>query len=222
MSELSSNDQSTTTDIFASDPSQQAPAPTPKQRKARGNSFLRDNALLLAMPVIAAGVLYALSLRGGPAAASAQQLQNELQVESAISSLTAKTSDVNKVKTQGILDNFYHEAKQRQIPLERLQGNPFVFKAPSGGNPKTAATKPVEIVPVAPPVDNDLTAAMNAVKQMHLQSILSGSSGRAIATISNNLLTEGQTISGWTVGKIAPTEVTLTWRDQTYVLKMKE
>jgi len=51
--------------------------------------------------------------------------------------------------------------------------------------------------------------------------VLSGSSGR-FATISNNLLTEGQTISGWTVSKIIPGEVVLTWRDQTHVLKMGE
>ena len=38
--------------------------------------------------------------------------------------------------------------------------------------------------------------------------------------ISNNLLTEGQVIRGWTIVKIQPESVTLKWKDQTVELKM--
>lgn len=208
------------TDVFAGDPAA-APMPVAKRRGSSGTVFVRENLLLLAMPAIAAAVLYVLSLRGGPAAASAQQLQNELQVESAISTLSA-AADVNKVKTQSILENFYHEAKQRQIPIDRLKGNPFIFKMPGSNKPAVTAAKPAETPSASVPMDTDLAAAMSAVQQLTLQLVLSGASGRSSATISNNLLTEGQTISGWTVSKIGQTEVTLTWRDQTYVLKTKE
>lgn len=208
------------TEFFAGDPPPQAAPPRPRRRDM---GKLRDNLLLGVMPVVSAGVLWLLSQRGGPAMASAQQLQNEIQVETAITSLAGRNSGLNKLKTQTILDNFYHEARQRQVPADRVKGNPFIFKFPRGaaGAPETRPAA-AAAAPVPPPEDPERTAAMNAVKQLTLQSVLSGAGSRPIATISNNLLTEGEVISGWTIAKITPTEVFLTWRGQRHVLKMKE
>lgn len=219
MSQTFSTDNSA--DVFGSDP---GPRPSPAPQKRAGRSFLRDNLLLIAMPLISAAVLYGLSLRGGPSSASAQSVRNEQQVDSVITSLSAVTGEVSKVKTQTILDNFYHEARQRQIPLDKVKGNPFVFniKAPVDSASGTGAQNTVVIIPAQAPVNVELDAARNALKQLNLQSVLTGGSGRPIATISNNLLTEGQVISGWTVFKIDPTEVTLKWKDQTHVLRMAE
>ena len=217
MSQLPSDPSSS--DLFAGEPAPMAPAPRPRKPDT---SKIRDNLLLIVMPLVAAGVLYLLNQRGGPLPASAQQLQNELQVETAISTLSGRSSQTNKVKTQTILDNFYHEARQRQVPVDRVRGNPFVFKSPQPSTAPSPQSRPSEPTPTPEPVDTDRTAAMTAAKQLTLQSILTGSGSRSVASISNNLLTEGQVISGWTVAKITPTEVYLTWRDQKFVLKMKE
>ena len=65
--------------------------------------------------------------------------------------------------------------------------------------------------------------AAAAAKRMQLQSILSSTHGkRKVAMISNNLLTEGQRIDGWTVVQIQPRSVTLKWKDRTFVLRMPE
>jgi hypothetical protein len=65
-----------------------------------------------------------------------------------------------------------------------------------------------------------LETQMQAAKTLTLQSVLTGASG-ATAVISNNLLAEGQTIRGWTISKILSKEVLLTWKEQTFVLKMR-
>jgi len=84
-------------------------------------------------------------------------------------------------------------------------------------------TKPVEAksAPVEDEGAKELSEAMVAVRDLRLQSVLIGKSG-ATAIISNNLLSEGQTIQGWTVSKIQAREVLLVWKDQKFVLKMQE
>lgn len=183
----------------------------------RSKTILRENLLLVLL--FAGGIMgvYLLSLRGGPSKASADQVQTEQNVESALTSL-AKPPVADK-DVQTIIDSFYGQARQRQIDMDHLHGNPFVFKNPTPITPTGPATKPAEAA--AQPVNTDRNAAVVAVKLLSLQSVLTGSAGR-LATISNNLLSEGQVISGWTVSKINPKDVVLTWRDQTYVLKMAE
>jgi hypothetical protein len=59
--------------------------------------------------------------------------------------------------------------------------------------------------------------AMKAVQTLALDSILRGGDS-AVAMISSNVVTVGQTIKGWTVTRITSTEVELAWQDQKYVL----
>jgi len=59
---------------------------------------------------------------------------------------------------------------------------------------------------------------MAEVRKLRLQSVLVGR--QTAAMVSNNLLTTGQTINGWTVSRIEPREVELTWKDQKYVLEL--
>jgi hypothetical protein len=187
----------------------------------RGRSLKQGNLLLAAL--FAAGIVgvYLLSLRNGPAVASAQEQDNEAAVATALSELKveaarqAKPSD----KALALVDTFYYETRQRQVPLEHLAGNPFEYKPRASENPSplsAAATDAGEA-----PVENlRSTEAMAAVRQLKLQSVLTGPHG-ATAMISNNLLTEGQAIQGWTVAKIDPREVTLTWKDQSAKLKLQ-
>jgi hypothetical protein len=57
-----------------------------------------------------------------------------------------------------------------------------------------------------------------AAKGLKLQSVLSGRTPTAM--ISNNVLTVGQTISGWTVAEIHPRYVVLTWETHKFELRM--
>ena len=60
---------------------------------------------------------------------------------------------------------------------------------------------------------------MSAVHTLSLQSVVTGEHG-TMAMISNNLLTVGQRIHGWTVSEIGPRHVVLAWKDRQHVLHM--
>lgn len=185
----------------------------------RYNRFNRGNLILAGL--FAAGLLgiYLLSLRGGPAIASAEQKTTEMVVDNAITRLNSgEFSELAGKKAMEVVNNFYSEAKQRQIPVNKLATNPFVFKPPA----ETVPTDPVDhasSIPIPSKEPSGLDEAMKDVEQLRLQSVLTGSHG-AMAMISNNLLTEGQTIKGWTVVEIHPRHVILKWNERQYVLKM--
>ena len=188
-----------------------------RRRRGRGRTFNSANLVLTGL--FGAGMLglYLLSLRGLPAAASAEQQATEQQVDSALQKLN-QPSNAAQNRATDVVSTFYYEAKQRQVPVEQLGCNPFVFKAPPRPELKESPEKPV----APPPVDDEnrpQSDALKAASSLTLQSVLMGTHG-ATAIVSNNLLTEGQTIHGWTVKSIGPREVVLTWKDQTYVLKM--
>lgn len=178
--------------------------------------------LLLASVLIAGLVaVYLLSLRKGPepAAASQQQQAVETNVDSALKRLEqlAAGNPDDRNSAAALVKTFCADASQFQVPVDQLAGNPFVFKMPTPpppGNPGAGTPTPVVQGEL-----RELSQAMGAVKKLSLQSVLMGSP-RATATISNNLLAEGQKICGWTVSKILPREVVLTWKDRTYVLTM--
>ncbi len=181
----------------------------------------RPNLLLLGLFIAGLAGVYVYSLREGPETASAEQRLVEAQVNSAIMGL--RSNPVGKISRQDraavIVETFYYEAKQRQIPLESLNCNPFIFTPPESA--ATTALKPQleELPKPSASAQRELSDALAAVKQLKLQSVMMGSHG-AMAMISNNLLTEGQQISGWTVRSIRPREVVLTWGSQEYLLIM--
>ena len=187
----------------------------------RLGAWKQGNLLLAVLFVAGIGCVYLLSLRNGPATASAQQKDQELKVESVLTQIrvrSAQTTGGGAVNTHALVDTFYYETRQRQVPAEELPGNPFEFKPPVG-NPTMPVSAPVEEGESNAVGAKRLSEAIEAVRQLKLQSVLAGAGG-ATAMISNNLLTEGQTIAGWTVTKIEGRQVTLTWGDQTYMLRM--
>ena len=178
----------------------------------------RENMLLTALFIAGIACVYFLSLRGGPQTASAQEKLTELRVNNAISGLTQ--IDNTHETAMEVVHTFYHQASQRQIPLKNLKANPFVFKIPGPVKPVAAAKTKQTPAPVKK-ANDQAKQAMKEVANLKLQSILTGSHG-AMAMISNNLLTKGQRIVGWTVADIEPRRVVLTWRDKTYVLKISQ
>jgi hypothetical protein len=164
--------------------------------------------------------VYLLRLSGGPQIASAQQQINESQVNAVLTAIGSSTAGKD-ASAAAVVAAFYTQASQRQLPLGSLGANPFIYQP---GQAKVLA-----IVTTRPAITEEASAKntaqaletqIQAAKGLTLQSVLTGAAG-ATAVISNNLLTEGQTIRGWTISKILSKEVQLTWKDQTYVLKMR-
>jgi hypothetical protein len=181
--------------------------------------FKEGNTPLVVMFAAALAGVYLLSLRQGPSTALAQEKAEDGQVELALAAWQARTEATKKAggSARDLVNTFYYETKQRQIPLGRLAGNPFEFK-PLAATPllPVAETRELQAVPDEAAAHGD---ALSAVKELRLQSVLAGPHG-ATAMISNNILTEGQVIRGWTIVKIEPESVTLKWNDQTVELKM--
>jgi hypothetical protein len=202
----------------ASDAAEPPPPVETGQRKLP--SIGRGNLLPVGLFLGGIAVVYLLSLRGGPAKASAEESTCESQVSAALAEL-GKAPPPSLEKAADVVAGFYHAARDRQIPVEKLRGNAFVFHLP-----KLAAapmTRPVD-EPPAPVEDEgarELSDALAAARSLRLQSVLIGTRG-ATAIIGNNLLSEGQMIQGWTVSRIQAREVVLSWKDQKYVLKMQE
>lgn len=192
----------------------------PVARRPKRNAFLtRGSLVLLAVYATGFTALYVLGHGGGPKSAKGEQNQVYAKVDAALNQMDAQpaSGELNQqTDAKAIVDNFYTAARLRQVDRSRLVRNPFVFKD------KPAETQPVVVVPkqVDPKdsVPSELKAAIAAVKTLKLQSVLVGKSPAAL--VSNNLVATGQNIKGWTVTRISPGEVELTWRDQKYVLEL--
>lgn len=191
-------------------------------RAARGGSGLgRDSLPLVVLLLAGAAAVYLLSRSIGPGKADPKKQMVEAQVETGLRmlSLPAAAQKLARDHAQAIISTLDAEAKQRQVPIDRLRGNPFVFRAPFRPEPPKPVVKKVEPEPVKPAIEPAVTQAVQAAQGLQLQSILVGTHGNT-AMISNNLLTEGQTIRGWKIARIASQEVVLTWRDKKHVLRL--
>lgn len=189
---------------------------------ARLLAGLKSNGVLAAL-FLAAGIgIYIFAIKRGPAQASAQQKQVELQVDSAILRLSQPTSGPSEsTDTQQLIKNFYSEIAQRQVPLEKLKKNPFVFVPPTSA-PAAVTTRAAEDPPLNPVDVNEKAAydkAMANLKKMTLQSVVMGKNG-GTAIISNNLLTVGQQIEEFTIKSITPKSAVLTFQGKDYTLYM--
>ncbi|GAG49989.1 unnamed protein product, partial [marine sediment metagenome] len=124
------------------------------------------------------GCVYLLSLRSGPAKASAEQRKVELQVDSAMLQLTS--SNLGKVGRRGgaaaLVRTFYYQAQHRQIPLGALEGNPFVYTEPQAGLADGVRSTAEESSGLQRETQQrNLSQAMAAAKQLTLQSVLMNS-----------------------------------------------
>jgi len=204
-------------------PSASTQAAAPAKSRGRPKLNLSRGSLLL-VGLFAAGLVgvYMLSLKAGPSEAAAEQSQTQSRVDSALSALSssAESRKLLARKDKAVIDTFYLESRHRQIPLSKLDVNPFEYAAPPLATPEPTA----DLTPPKPPKmlrdeAREREQAMAAARDLVLESILTGEQG-AMAMISKNLLMEGQRINGWTVSDIATDEVLLTWKDQEYLLQL--
>jgi len=193
----------------------------------RGRVAARGNVFLVALFVAGAATVYGLSLKKGPARASAEEKELESQVDSALLRLSQTASPRGTAPGAGrvseeLIRNIHRQITQRQIPLGRLHKNPFVFvpvhavvlqPAPKAGD----AREPEQNKPEEAPVD-----PMVALGSLRLQSIMrGGADGDSAAIINDNLLTEGQQIEGFVIKSIRSKSVVLVREGKEYTLRMQ-
>lgn len=179
----------------------------------------RSNIVLAILFAAGIGTVYLLSQKGGPAPASASQQAIDRQVDMALARLAASGKTKDTKEENSILATLHYKISDRQIPIKRLSGNPFIF-----GATRATTMGPLGRLTLAKPGAAKRTAehtdAVSAVKKLQLQCILSSGNREAVAIISDHLLREGQTIEGWNVKQIQPRSVLLTWKNRTHMLEL--
>lgn len=206
------------------------PAAKPARKRSPYRAqMIRSNAALAVMLLAAAAGIYAFSLRKGPATASAAQKAVETQIDTAILRITQQASSQPGAPqpgrvTRDLLQTFYDQVRDKQIPLAELSKNPFVFVRPlreETEEPAQPAPTTASAPALAPLPGQSLPEVQAAFRSLRLQSIMMGqSSSGGTAIISNNLLTEGQRIECFTIKSIQPKAVVLSWEDKEFVLRM--
>lgn len=188
--------------------------------------MLRANIVMGVLLAAGAVTVYALRWHKGPQAASAQQQQVDSQVECAILRYATDggtgSAPATGKGTKDVIQSFYDQVAEKQVPLKDLRKNPFRFVKPiqvaAASRPSDAGLQAA--IPPKPLVDESEVAAQAALRKLHLQSVMMGGNG-GTAIISNNLLTIGQKIECFTVVSITQEAVVLKCQDKEYVLKMQ-
>jgi hypothetical protein len=201
------------------------------QRKGAGRARMARGNLLLVLLFLAGGaVVYGLSRRKAPAEATADQQIVEAQVDGVIDRFTkvgaggAGQAEKGQV-TRALLQSFYAEIAERQVPLRKLKKDPFVFVLPATAQPMPGTGRPGSAHVGSAADDAQEQTVQEAEARfhgLHLQSIMMGQHSRqATAIISNNLVTVGQTVEGFTIKSINPKAVVLSWQGRQFVLEMR-
>jgi len=184
--------------------------------------------IVLAGLFIAGGItVYVLSLHKGPAQASADEKLIETNVDSAILRLNSSPVVGPEARsaanlTRGLLKSFSEQIIDSQVPLSKLPKDPFVFVRPASSIAEDPIPDSKPKKPTKTPEEITYAEAMEKLKKLTLQSVMMGSGQYRVAIISNNLLTVGQKIDGFTVKRIDSEEVVLTWKGSDYSLEMED
>jgi hypothetical protein len=120
--------------------------------------------------------------------------------------------------TEKVVQQFLAYPGKAQIPIERLQTNPFRFLKPNKAQEEAQAAEAK--------VDQERlraqakAAAMKAAEALHLQSIIHGRQKGCL--INNTLYAEGQAVNGFTVQTIKPQAVVVSQGDMMFELTMEK
>ncbi len=176
---------------------------------------LKDlNVILSLMFVLALGAMYLLGMNTSFAEASPEQQATEQKIELALAKMdsTADALKANAKEKKLINDTLNYRITDRQIPQNRLSGNPFVYKL-DWASPRIESGKGSS--------DQDPNSYVNAaVGRMDIQSILAGDEG-GIAVINERVVHVGDQLNGWTIKAINGESVILQLKNQTRTLYLK-
>ena len=164
-------------------------------------------------------VIALLHFKAGPQSAQAASTANDTQMDTLLTTLTQVKKDCRSATANSVINRFYYEAKQRQVPPGQLTGNPFNMVLPEAP-PEPSPGRDTHPAAAPDPQAQALAEALESIHDLTLQSVLTGSAG-ATAIVSNNVLTVGQKVGDWTVVEIAPRRVVLEWQSHRHILTMK-
>jgi len=181
---------------------------------------------ILLAGLICAGLVgvYVLKQNSGPETASAAEVTTQQRVDQALVMLKKSTPGIT-TKTSSLVEKFYYEARERQIALDKLERNPFLFELKQPD--RTSVNDGSAVRTVTKSARNDdpaRTLAMNQAGRLELMStIVAGNAAGSSAIISDIILYTGNSIQGWVIEKIASDKVELCWqknKEVKFVLQM--
>lgn len=175
---------------------------------------------MIGLFVAGAAVVGILSMRSGPAPATANDQAAEEQVNSFIARTEGQNEQLKDFKdTKEVVDRFYNYASSHQVPVDDLKANPFVF-----GDPK----KPRGGTVPSPKPNDDMRLAASQRRKLHsefdklnLQSIMMSPRG-GTAIINNNFVAEGHKVGSFTVTKVHAHSVELSAHGVVFTLRVKK
>ncbi len=188
----------------------------------------RSTLILVGVFLAGAGAVAFLAMRGGPKEATASDKDLELKVEQFIARDTAKkVAGTTKTKaddladTRKVVDEFYNFASRRQVPLDNLKSNPFVFgdgeeeSTPAEDNTRAAKRAAAE---AAAKRKKALAAEL---AKLTLQSVMGGRRGNT-AIINNNFVAINDSLGSFVVKSISGRSVELAAGETTFTLSLKD
>ena len=189
--------------------------------------FSRGTMIVMGLLLAGGASVYLMSMRSMPQVASAKDKAMEDEVEKAIATLD-KQGDQAKALSQmfdnsdQVVEVFFNYPAQNQVPLDDLKKNPFLHlrKSKGSGDVSDADLINAREAAEAEKRHNEQKKQLEAaLAQLKLQTILIGEGSSAVM-INNTILSEGQTVEGFSITTIKKQSVTLKAGDMEFELKM--
>ncbi len=202
-----------------------APVSLPKANRLKGVDLSYVTLAVLVM--VGAGGLYWIKTECGPRAASASQVRAQSQIDTALVQLG--NVSVNNERTQSLVEEIYYEAAQRQIPVEQLDGNPFLLQLTpvlvDAAQQDQKDMTPDELAAAraraeAARKQKKLAEYVDLLARLELRSVIFKPEGGSSALINDFVLYRGETIQGWQIAEIRPDEIVLTRGEFSTVMRM--
>jgi hypothetical protein len=171
--------------------------------------------------VMGAGGVWFMYQRTGPSKAVAASKETAAAKQTINNFLSGGDQNIKLMETmlrstQKVVEQFLQYPSMTQIPLSDLKANPFRLKPDKPGAEQTANKEADE----KKKREEERLAALKAVQELQLQSIMYGESRRA-CMINGAMYTEGQTINGFAVEKINQASVVVKSGPYRFDLRMQ-
>jgi hypothetical protein len=206
------------------DPTQEAAATSPSEPQPEGEEFLDEAALgggtgkkspasmyiLGGLGVVAVAVVWFMFFRGSPPAAQAAAAGDGPDIKKFLDNENIALMKQTLKDTEKVVQQFRAYPEQTQVPLASLKSNPFRELSPKAD---------------APVARNDDEAkehakVVNAVAELHLQSIMRGGKYKA-CMINNTLYKQGEQVGMFTLQEVSANTVVIESGKYRFELKMQ-
>jgi hypothetical protein len=181
----------------------------------------RSTIVTFVVLVIGAGGLWFMYQRTGPAKAAAADKEAAAAKATINSFLSGGSENIKLMEsmlrnTQKVVQQFLNYPSMTQVPLSELRTNPFRIRAEAPAGDKNAAGEAAE----KKKREEERLAALRAVENLQLQSIMFGGSRRA-CMVNGAMYTEGQTVDGFAIEKINQASVVVKNGPYRFELRMQ-